>query len=244
MNEDRYILFDQYLNNELNLEEKTNFENQLSNDSGMAEAFEIFKDLNSHLSQKFENQENLNSFSNNIKNAATANKNQNKTKIISIKPIYYAVAACFALIFGIMIFNNSNNEPTFENYYKQENANFAERGGDIIKTLKQAQDAFNNDDYKLAASLFETILEKYPRPEIEFFYGVSLMQLDKHYQAEMVFSKLIKGNSAYKNNASWNLGLLKLKQKDFDSCKQILKTIPKDFENYDQVEKLLDSLNK
>ncbi len=242
MNEDRYLLFDQYLNNELNLEEKTNFENQLVNDSEMAEAIEIYKDLNNHLSQKFENQENLNDFKNNIKNVASANKKQNKTKIISIKPIYYDVAACFALIFGLLIFNNSNNDPTFENYYKQENANFAERGGEIIKILKQAQDAFNNDDFKLAASLFETILEKYPRPEIEFFYGVSLMQLDKHYQAEMVFSKLIKGNSAYKNNASWNLALLKLKQKDLDSCKQILKTIPKDFENYNQVEKLLDSL--
>ena len=46
MNDERYILFENYLSNELSAEEKTNFEKQLAEDSELASAFEIFKDLN------------------------------------------------------------------------------------------------------------------------------------------------------------------------------------------------------
>ena len=238
MNEEQYLLFENYLNNDLNFEDKENFENELKSNSEFAEAFEIYKDLNSHLSLKFQVENDLNAFKQNLSNASGTLK---KSKIISIKPIYYAIAACFALIFGIMVFNNSNKVPTFVDYYEQQNANFTERG-DVLLILKQAQDAFNKDDYKLAASLFETILKTYPRPEIEFFYGISLMQIDKYYEAEVVFNKLIKTDDVFKNTATWNLALLKLKQKDYSACKKILQTIPKDYEDYSKVEDLIDHL--
>jgi TolA-binding protein len=241
MNEESYLLFEQYLNNEMNFEEKESFENDLKSNVEMFESFEIYKDLNGYLKNKFENESNLKTFKENLNNAAGANDKKFESKIFSIKPIYYAIAACFALIFGIIFFNQNNSTPTFNDYYQQQTANFSERG-DVIKILKQAQDAFNKDDYKLAASLFETILKSYPRPEIEFFYGISLMQINKFYESEKVFYKLIDGNSIFKNNAYWNLALLKLKQKDFESCKKILLQIPKDFENYNQVEKLLSNL--
>lgn len=242
MNEAQYILFDQYLNNELNFEEKEAFENDLKSDEAMQESLRIYKDLNGYLAHKFGNETQLNAFKANLKQAAAANANKSETKIFSIKPIYYAVAACFALIFGIMFYNNSTADPTFVDYYTQQSANFGERG-DIKKDLKAAQDAFNRDDYRTAATLFESILKTDPRPEIEFFYGVSLMQIDKFYDSELVFIRLIAGNSVYKNNAIWNLALLKLKQKDYYSCKEILKTIPRDYEDYAQVAKLLSNLN-
>ena len=241
MNEDRYILFDKYLNNELNFEEKESFENDLKSSLELQESLNIYKDLNGYLKNKFDNESSLNKFKENLEIAAVANNGKSATKIFSIKPVYYAIAACFALIFGIIFFSNNNTSPTFIDYYQQQNANFSERG-DVIKILKQAQEAFNNDNYKLAASLFETILKTYPRPEIEFFYAISLMQIDKFYESEIVFKKLIAGNSIYKNNASWNFALLKLKQKDYKSCKEILQTIPKDYEDYNQVEKLMNNL--
>ncbi|MBC7641641.1 MAG: tetratricopeptide repeat protein, partial [Flavobacterium sp.] len=189
---------------------------------------------------KFETEKQLNAYKENLKIASGTN-NKKFGKIFSLKPIYLAIAACFALVFGLMIFNNSKSDPTFTDYYQKENANFTERG-DVIKILKQAQDAFNRDDYKLAASLFETILKNYPRPEIEFFYGISLMQIDKFYESELVFNKIIQGNSIYKNNAIWNLALSKLKQKDFAACKEILLKIPKEYEDYSKVQDLLAHL--
>ena len=57
-------------------------------------------------------------------------------------------------------------------------------------------------------------------------------------------NEIIKGNSAYKNTATWYLALSKLKQEDYDSCKSILLQIPNDYEDYDQVKILLDELKK
>ena len=61
--------------------------------------------------------------------------------------------------------------------------------------------------------------------------------------AAVVFQELKSGNSIYKNKAIWNLALSKLKQKDYKSCKEILLTIPADYENYDQVQELLQELD-
>ena len=62
MNEEKYILFDKYLNNELNSEEIIEFENELTSNSEMATSFDIFKDLNGHLDNKFGNENDLNQF--------------------------------------------------------------------------------------------------------------------------------------------------------------------------------------
>jgi hypothetical protein len=240
MNEELCILFDQYLNNELSLEQKTDLENQLKTNSETAQSFEIYNDLNAHLENKFGNENELKAFKENIKNAAVANEKKAEPKIFSIKPVYYAVAACFALVFGLLIFKNG--EPSFQDYNHYENAQFTERG-DVIKSLKMAQEAFNARNFTVAVPLFETVLKSYPRPEIEYFYAISLLETDKFSESETIFNKLKNGTSIYKTKAIWNLALLKLKQKDYKSCKEILQTIPQDFEDYEQVEKLLKSLD-
>ncbi len=240
MNEDRYQLFDQYLNNELSLKEKNNFEQQLINDKELADSFNIYKDLNGYMSNKFENEPQLKSFKESLKVVSENSKLENKPKVFSIKPIYYAVAACFALIVGIMIFNNSG-VPTYQDFKKFETAEFTERG-DVIKDMKLAQDAYNSKKYLEATFYFEKILKIYSSVEIEYYYGICLLETDKYFEAEMVFKKIKMGHSVYKPKAIYNLALLKLKQKDFKSCKEILLTIPEDFEDYDQVQKLLDSL--
>ena len=239
MNEDQYLIFDQYLQNELNDAEKANFESQLISDTEMAKSFEIYKYLNIFLVNKFQNETALDSFKENLKLAAKS-KNK-KTKIISIKPMYYAIAACFTLVFGLMMFKNSGSV-NYQDYRQFENAHFIERG-DFIEDLKMAQEAYNAKDFANAAVLFKKVLKNYPKPEIEFFYAISLFESDNEVEAETIFLKLSQGKSLYNTKALWNLALLKLKQKDLEACKNILKKIPTDFENYDKVEKLLYKLD-
>ena len=155
--------------------------------------------------------------------------------------MYYAVAACFALVFGLMIFKNSGSL-NYQDYRQFEDANFIERG-DFIEDLKMAQEAYNAKDFANAAIFFKKVLKNYPKPEIEFFYAISLFESDNEVEAETIFLKLSQGKSLYNTKALWNLALLKLKQKDLEACKNILKKIPTDFENYDKVEKLLYKLD-
>ena len=56
MQEELYIAFENYLNNEMSLEEKTTFENQLQNDDKFQEKqFELYKQTTQFLEIKFSN---------------------------------------------------------------------------------------------------------------------------------------------------------------------------------------------
>jgi len=240
MNEERYILFGQYLENELSAEEKTNFEKQLSEDQEFASAFETFKDLNLHLENKFGNATELNAFKKNLKSISKEHFKSKKPKVVALKPWQYAIAASVAILVGLFVFQNIN--PSFEDYDNPENAYFTERGN-VNEDLKLAQDAFNAKNYKAAIPYFEAVLNSTKSPEIQYFYAVSLLEDNQFQKAETNFTELKSGTSIYKNKATWYLALSKLKQKDYKSCKEILLTITDDFEDYDQVQELLNELD-
>ncbi len=240
MNEERYILFENYLSNELSAEEKINFEKQLAEDSEFASAFEIFKELNMHLENKFGNEQELKAFKKNLKSISKDHFKTKKPKVVAFKPWQYAIAASVAILVGLFVFQNIN--PSFEDYNNPEMATFIERG-DVNENLKLAQDAFNAKNYKTAIPYFEAILNSTKTPEIQYFYAVSLLEDNQFQKAETNLSELKSGTSVYKNKATWYLALSKLKQEDYKSCKEVLLTIPDDFEDYDQVQELLNELD-
>lgn len=240
MNEERYIVFDQYLANEMSEVEKINFEKQLSEDQELATAFEIFKELHLHLESKFGNETKLKAFKKNLKSISKEHFKTKKTKVIAFKPWQYAIAASVAILVGLFVFQNIN--PDFDDYNNPETATFIERGN-VNENLKLAQDAFNAKNYKKAIPYFEVVLKGNKSPEIQYFYAISLLEDNQFPKAETNLLDLKWGTSIYKDRATWYLALLKLKQKDYRSCKQILLTIPDNFEDYDQVQQLLNELD-
>lgn len=239
MNEERYILFDQYLEGELAVEEKNDFEKQLSEDAQFASEFETFKSIQLQLENKFGFEEEREAFKENLNQIAEEHFNK-KPKVIGLKPWYLAVAASIAVLFGLFFFNYNQN-PSFNDYNHPEQASFAERGSED-GPLKNAEKEFNAKRYSLAIPHFEAVLAKGKTPEIQYYYGISLLEQSEYLKAEAVFNELKAGNSAYKDKATWYLALSKLKQRDYKSCKEILQTISEDYEDYDEVQLLLDDL--
>ncbi|MGM8361651.1 tetratricopeptide repeat protein [Flavobacterium sp. ARAG 55.4] len=240
MNEDKYILFDQYLQDELSDEARLDFENQLLENPELASEFETFKEVQLQLETKFDFAVDRDTFEANLKRISNEHFKPKNTKVISLKPWAYLVAASVVLLLGLFLFNPS--KPSFEDYNQYENAYLTERG-DEVANLKQAEIAFNAKDYKTAIPLFESVLKVNKTAEIQYFYGISLLENDQIEKAEVVFNEIKSGNSVYKNKAIYALALAKLKQKEYQSCKKILLTIPSDYENYEKVEELLDKLD-
>jgi hypothetical protein len=240
MNDEGYLLFENYLSNELSAEDKTNFEKQLEEDPEFASAFEIFKELKLHLENKFGNEKDLKAFKKNLKSMSKVHFKTKKPKAVAFKPWQYAIAASIAILVGLFVFQNIN--PSFEDYNNPEMATFIERG-DVNENLKLAQDAFNAKKYKTAIPYFEAVLNSTKSPEIQYFYAISLLEESQFPKAETNLLELKSGTSIYKNKATWYLALSKLKQKEYKSCKEILLTIPDDFEDYDQVQQLLNELD-
>ena len=241
MNEENYILFDQYLQEELSSAEKINFEKELTENQEMAAAFATFKEVNEQLELKFGLETERNAFVANLKTISKEQLQAPRTKVVQFKPWMYMAAASVALLFGVFVFN-SNSNPSFDDYNQYENAYFTERG-DAVANVKQAETAFNDKKYQEAIPLFEALLKENKTSELQYYYGVALLQTNKTKEAEVVFNELQSGNSIYKNKAIWSLALAKLKQKEYKACKEILLTIPADYENYDQVQKLLKDLD-
>tara|TARA_R110002124_G_scaffold110652_2_gene264154 strand:- start:653 stop:1378 length:726 start_codon:yes stop_codon:yes gene_type:complete len=241
MNEENYILFDQYLQEELSNAEKINFEKELTDNPELAAAFGAFKEANEQLEVKFGFETERNAFIDNLKAIFKEQLPAPKAKVVQFKPWMYMAAASVALLFGIFVFN-SNSNPSFDDYNQYENAYFTERG-DAVANVKLAETAFNDKKYQEAIPLFEALLKENKTAELQYYYGVALLETNKTKEAEVVFNELQSGNSIYKNKAIWSLALAKLKQKEYKACKEILLTIPADYENYDQVQKLLKDLD-
>lgn len=134
MNEERYILFDEYLQGELTIEGKNDFERQLLEDPEFASQFEIFKDVQFQLANKFGIEQERQAFKENLTQISEQHFGK-KTKVIGLKPWYLAVAASVAVLFGLFFFNYNQN-PVFADYNNPEQASFTVRGT-VDETLKK-----------------------------------------------------------------------------------------------------------
>ena len=240
MNEEHYLLFDQYLQGKLTIEERNSFEKEVSENPEFAAEFRTFKEVMVELQNKFGHVQEREAFKENLSDISDKHFNKNKPKVVKLKPWYYAAAASAAILFGLFFFNH-NSDPNFEDFNQPEQAYFTERG-DAALELKQAEDAFNSKNYKKAIPLFETILKENKTAEIHYFYGIALLEENQFIKAESVFNELKSGTSVYKNKAIWYLALSKLKQEDEAACVLILKTLPQDSEDYKQAQQLIKKL--
>ncbi|WP_298140056.1 tetratricopeptide repeat protein [Flavobacterium sp.] len=241
MNEEVYISFESYLNNEMSQAEKELFEQRLNSDNQFRESFNLYKETTAMLENKFDSKtidfkENLKSIS---KTHFSENK-EDKSRVINFKPFYYAIAASVVLAFGTWFMMQGN--PEYGDFNQHENAYFTERGS-IIKNLRLAQNAFNEKNYKVAIENFQIVLKDYDKPEVRFFYGISLLEENRYSEAKTNFTTIQNGTSVYKDKATWYLALSKLKQNQFDECKDYIKQIPEDAEDYEKAQKLLNKLD-
>ena len=92
--------------------------------------------------------------------------------------------------------------------------------------LLQAEKAFNSRKFKDAILFFEMALKDNKTPEVQYYYGVSLLQISEYQKAEVVFNELKASSPIYKDKSLWNLAIMKLKQKDYKAVSYTHLTLP------------------
>lgn len=239
MNEEVYIRFESYLNNEMLEQERLDFELELGDNPQLKESFELYKETTAFVKQKFSPE--TTEFKKNLESISDGYfaEGKKKTKVFSIRPWHYAAAASVLVLLGTWIFSN-NSMPEYSDYSQHENASFVERGASN-EDLKNAQDFFNKKEYAKAAASFEK-MGNLDSPEYEYFYAISLIETNQYKKAETFLNDIRQGTSAYKDKATWYLALSKLKQHDFEGSKVLLRQIPQDAEDYDKAQELIKHL--
>jgi tetratricopeptide (TPR) repeat protein len=244
MEDQNYILFENYLLGSLSETEIETFENRLKDDSEFEENFNTYKELSSYLEHKFENEEASTEFQNNLKNISNNyfEKQNAPQKVIRFKPWQYAAAASVVLLMGFFMFNNFSN-PVYGDYANYETISLTVRG-DNNELLKTAETEFNNKNFVKAEETFKSLIELgNDNSELKFYRAITNIELNDFEVSDDLLNGLRSGNSVYKNKATWYLALSKLKQEDENSCLELLKTIPEDADDYNEAQKLIKKLD-
>lgn len=247
MDDQDYIVFDQYLLGELSSEEIMAFEARLKSDPAFEKEFRIYKEVHAHLQHTLENETETNAFKENLKNIS--NTHFNKTETLSETPKkskvfrlgQLAIAASVAILLGVFIFNQFSN-PVYSDYNTHEPMTVI-RGASGMEEVMEATKAFNKGDYVKANDLLKLVLGKDPEnKELQLYYAITHLELDNFKAADALLTNLAQGDSAYKYKATWYAALSQLKQKNTAASIALLKQIPEHADDYKQVKKLLNKL--
>ena len=249
-----YLEIENYLLGELDNKQLLAFEKRLKEDIVFTKEVALYKEINTTLSSRFSSYEEENKLRNTLEDLGTIHiskptvnqlKEEFSKKEVSVfslrKYSKYLVAASLVL-FASLLWMNTNSNPKYKDFVKYDSIELMVRG-DNNNHLSIAQKAFNTKDFELAQKEFEILLqEDSTKIELQLYLAISLMEQNKFELADSILLKIVNGNSVYKNKAIWNLALSKLKQKKYKACKEVLKTLPKQSEDYQKAKKLLDKL--
>lgn len=242
--EDKYELFERKISNQLSVEEEKVLSQLIEDDAVIAEEFDLYKELNSHVETSLNSKEEEANLEQNLKKIGSAffdkKTSKKEFKVIKMPVWMYAAAASVAIIIGIYTF--AGNNPSYNDFASIPELSIVERGGEEA-LIKSAETSFNAKEYTSAEKyLSELLLKDSDNSIYLFYYGISLLEQNKYVEATRTFQKIQQGNSIYKYKAIWFEALNQLKQKEQTKCVELLREIPDDAEDYQQAKELLKKL--
>jgi len=242
MSNPKYEHIAEYLSGNLKGDELKAFEKKLKENADFAEEVRLYAEIEKSLSHRLSHQEEENELRHNLQRIAKEQTSiKTKSKVISLQRYSkWLVAASIALLVGIFVVQNQT--PIYSDYASHATMNISVRGSSN-GTLEKVQDAFNTKDYALAYTHLSRLSEYYKdNTELQLFYAISMIETEQYDLAKIVLTKIADGDSLFKNEALWYLGLNALKQNDLETCKTYLEQIPQETEEYEKAKSLLRKL--
>lgn len=266
MSEKRKYNIERYLDKEMGIIERFEFEELLKNDSSLNEHFILSKIINESLQIK-KLRELLDKIHTElygaikeadtigVKHPSAHNKIADKKQGHKIIRIGKWVAAA-SIVIAIMstglfrILSNKNlfaNSP-YEEYYKSPITN---NNAYFFKSsqFNRAKELFYEKDYEGALAILENLSQSMPaEQDVLLFNGLTLMELERHSEAIGKFECLLDGNKDSKvvrSITNWYLGLCYIKTGQYQQAVGQFEVIVKHKGyNYKEAEKILKRIAK
>jgi tetratricopeptide (TPR) repeat protein len=259
--EDKIQLIEDYVNGQLSIEEKADFQQQLQQDPSLAQEVGLYKDIFSglaiggrkdmkaHLKALDEK-----SFSQEAASKLQASVTENiKGKVIQSfwqrNAWLTGIAAC--LVLGLVAFlwvsNSSSANSLFAKYYAPYPNVVAavERGETIQDATKQAMQAYESGDYTRAIQGLQQIANNDPEASSLYLYlGISYIETSQLDSAKVYLEKATAdAASKLHTQAKWYLALAYLKNKEKEQAIVHLQSLSQESGVYAQkARQLLDDL--
>jgi hypothetical protein len=216
--------------------EQAAFEAALAADASLQQELDLYREVHAGLQQHFQPNQPLQQTLQGLRGEFFTTG----AKVVPFKRYMRSAVAVAAILIAVVFIW----QPWKPNLYNEFAATAmiapVERSGEQ-DALQDAVTAFNKKDFATAASLLEQTHDT-TNSFVNFYYAVALLQTDRTNQARPVFNQLYAGESAFKYEAAFYLGLSYLKEKDKATCINWLQKIPADAPNYSKAQELLKKL--
>ena len=241
MNELDLELYEAYLDDTLDPEERKVFEARLVDDVSFRASFEAYKETSAYLSGKFSATEDLSAFEETLKTMGNEHFAQKAPTNFKTEIWKYAAAIVLLITIGGYFLIN-NNQPQYNDFATQPNISLVQRNsGDPL--AKKAENAFNNKSFEEATDYLSELLKNDPnKQELLLYRGISQIETGAYGNAHKDLDEVASGTSVYKNEALWYKALGLLKQKKYNECKLVLIEIPPTADEYIKAQDLLEEL--
>ncbi len=201
---------DKYLNNELSLQERQVFENQLSTDEELAKEFAFY--ANAHTASKqLANEKRKEQFEH-------LRKDISSRPVRKIKPMIWVsgLAASVILALGFWWFlqtATSNAEILADAYIQEHFENLAVKMDGNADSLQMGLRLFNEKKLNEAQKIFEAILiRKNSDSEATKYAGITALRLQKYDKAIQYFQALSHQTNLYSNPGKFYEALALMKK--------------------------------
>lgn len=245
---------ERYMDDSMSSPERLAFEEQLEKDATLQAALRLHQDVETSLKG-----EKIHQFRKTL-NAVDAAWQGEEKKTAKIRPInykkYLSIAAAIALLivaflyFSPSVQTNSvlaTNSPSelFESYHETYSMVLNQRSGtEEEDQISKAVQAYEEQDYKKAASIFQTLKDKETSAGIFHFYAaLSELSAGNASAAIPLFEKINEDMPAlYVEQSRWYLALAYLKNENIAAAKVTLQGIQKGAYQYEAATAILDKL--
>ena len=239
-----------YAEEEMPADERQAFEAALNTDASLQQQLAQYREVHDSLQQEFSRDEQREQLKHTLQGmrgdffAGKAEDGKGKTggKVVSInRYLKVAVGIAAVLVIGLFIWNPFVN--VYNKYAPTTMPAQVERGSHTDSVLNEATVAFNKKEFTTAAVYLAEVTQKEPDNSFaSFYFAVALLESGQSRQARDILKTLYEGQSAFKYEAAFYLGLSYAKAKDKKTARQWLEKIPADAGNYKKAQEVLGKI--
>ncbi|WGK63884.1 tetratricopeptide repeat protein [Croceiramulus getboli] len=232
-----------YFEGRFTSEQQETFETLLEKDPEMKEAFLFEKQVQTVLQR--EERKALKERLEALSTAAEQENSGSRTRYYWVVAAA-SIAAIIVLTFTVFLRQEQiSNEALYARYFSPyENVVQPIQRGEAIESLEQqAFEAYELQNYQQADSLFTEVQKRKSDPYLNFYKGISLMQLQEYQEAAFAIEGYLQQDGQLKVRAQWYLALCYLQLDQLEKSKRLLREVlaTQSFKS-EQAEELLDLL--
>jgi tetratricopeptide (TPR) repeat protein len=233
-----------YVGDEMQVDERREFEQVLQADEGLKKEVELCRETLDSLRSNFYPDESEQALRTTLAQIQPAYFKP-PTKIISLptkRMRWRYISAAAAVILALFIW-----QPWKEDLYRQfastKMVSVAERGTTADSLLTQATQKFNSGNFAAALPDFENILRREPsNAYTQFYFAVAMLEANQTTKAQDLLLNLYNSNSSFRYDAAFYLALSYLKENYRAKSIQWLQKISPEASVYPKAKTLLDKL--